>query len=293
MIRKNFQKPDSSIIALVVDDCRMSKNLFCIISSLCLLLSAIAACGGKAAGKKQPEENLTAKKQLQGIWINEDAEDVAFRINGDTLYFPEATSAPVYFRVEKDSFVLYGANTVKYHIIKQSKHLFVFVNQDGDQIRLVKTNDRSYLKMFEHKTAVISVNQNKIIKKDTIIYHNGEKYHTYVQVNPTTYKVVKGTYNDDGVEVDNIYYDNIIHFGLYNGSVKLFSRNLTKNDFKKEVPASFLRQAVFSDMTFQKTDENGIHYLAILAIPDSYSSFIVDVTFSYSGNMSKKVATRQ
>lgn len=104
------------------------------------------------------------KKELQGIWINEDDEDVAFRIKGDTVYFPDTISVPVYFRIERDSFVLYGANKTKYPVIKRTPHLFEFVSQNGEHMRLVKSSDSSYLKLF-NKTSIVSVNQNRLIKR--------------------------------------------------------------------------------------------------------------------------------
>lgn len=244
-------------------------------------------------GKKAVEEDLVAKKELQGIWINEDGEDVAFRIKGDSVYFPDTTSAPMYFRVEADSFVLLGVNTVKYKILKRAPHLFEFINQSGEDVKLVKTDDESYLNVFEQKPKMTEVNQQRLLKRDTVLHYNGEKYHCYVQVNPTTYKVIKATFNDDGVEVDNVYYDNIIHFSVFNGDRKIFSSNLTKQDFAGYVPAQFLKQAVFSDMTYSGIDKDGVHYFAILAIPDSYSSYMVEFIVSYNGKVTKRIRPGQ
>ncbi len=58
---------------------------------------------------------------------------------------------------------------------------------------------------------LLALNQNTLIKRDTVVVRGDEKYHLYVQVNPTSYKVYKSSYNDDGVEVDNVYYDNIVN----------------------------------------------------------------------------------
>ena len=256
---------------------------------LALLAFLCGSCRHKD-GQQGAREDLAAKKALQGIWMNEDEEDVAFRIKGDTVFFPDSTTMPVPFMVQRDTFVLMGANRVAYPIVKRTPHLFVFVNQNGEQVRLVKSNDKSYLGMFDNKPTAIVVNQNKVLKRDTVLVHNGERYHSYVQVNPTTYKVIKAFCNDDGVQVDNIYYDNIIHLGVFNGNRKVFSHNMLRSDFKGLVPDKFLQQMVFSDLTFRRIDDRGLHYSAVLAIPDSMTSFIVEVTVSFNGKVSRRVS---
>lgn len=249
------------------------------------VIMSLVACGNRGVKKHETiDEDLTAKKNLQGIWLNDDDNDVAFRVKGDTVYFPDSTSAPAYFRVERDSFVIVGGNTVKYRIVRQSPNVFVFVNQNGEQIKLLKTDDQSYLDLFSPKT-VLHVNQNKVVKHDTVIYNGDEKYHCYVQINPTTYKVGVASYNDDGVEVDNVYYDNIVNINIFQGANKLFGKDFHKEDFKQKVPAEFLKQAILSDIVFQKVDADGIHYLAVLAMPDSSLSYQVEFVISHSGKM--------
>ena len=59
------------------------------------------ACGEKKVEQQvEPKENAEAKKLLQGIWLNDDAGDVVFKVKGDTVYFPDSTSMPAYFRIE-------------------------------------------------------------------------------------------------------------------------------------------------------------------------------------------------
>lgn len=50
-------------------------------------LSVAASCGKKASPNSTPKEDTRAKELLQGIWLNEDDEDVAFRVKGDTIYY--------------------------------------------------------------------------------------------------------------------------------------------------------------------------------------------------------------
>lgn len=253
----------------------------------CLL--GLTCCGHKAAAPEEVKEDAAAKKLLQGIWLNDDEEDdVAFRVKGDTIYYPDSTSQPVYFYIAGDTLVMKGANVVKYPILKQAAHLFEFKVQNGDVVKLVKTDDKSYLQQFVREHTV-ALNQNMLIKRDTVVTDGEEKFHLYVQVNPTTYKVFKSSYNDDGVEVDNVYYDNIINLNVFRGANKVFSRDFHKQDFKHQVPASFLEQAILSDLVYDHVDKQGVHYLAVLAMPDSSTSYQVEVVISTNGHMSMKV----
>lgn len=106
-------------------------------------LLLILSCSQQPHTKKIIQEDRAAKRMLQGIWINEDGEDVAFRVKGDTIFYPDTTSLPVYFQIIDDTLVLHGAKEAKYHIQKQAEHLFVFENQSGEHITLTKSEDAS------------------------------------------------------------------------------------------------------------------------------------------------------
>lgn len=249
---------------------------------------ALFSCQERKAKPQAVEEDLKAKQLLQGIWVNEDIQDVAFRVKGDTVYYPDSTIQPVYFQIIKDTFVLHGSVEARYPIIRQTAHLFVFRNQAGEEVSLMLSSDSEDAALFA-ANRLKSVNQNKLIKRDTVVAFGGERYHCYVQVNPTSYKVVKSTYNDDDVRVDHFYYDNIVNLHIFHGLRKLFSSDFHKKDFAAKVPADFLGQAVLSDLIFKRIDDRGVHYIAQLAIPDSMSSFEVEVVVSFSGRISMEV----
>lgn len=116
----------------------IAKTLFVL-----LLVLKVSACGNRQNKAVEPTEDLTAKHELQGIWLDEDGEDVAFRVKGDSVYFPDSTSVPTYFRIENHSFVLIGGKTTKYKIMKQTPNVFEFKNQSGETVKLYKTNDAS------------------------------------------------------------------------------------------------------------------------------------------------------
>lgn len=234
------------------------------------------------------QENQEARHMLQGIWINSDGDDIAFRVKGDTISYPDSTSQAVSFKVYADTMVLYGATVVKYPIVKLAPHLFMFRNPYGDIVKLVKSEDPADNYFFSRKQAA-PVNQNRLIKRDTLISYGGKRYHCYVQVNPTSYKVMKTTYTDEGVAVNNVYYDNIVHLSIFLGTERLFSRDFHKKDFSRLVPQPFLRQSVLSDMTFLQADTAGIHYKAEVRIPDSSLSYIVETVIAPSGKYTMQI----
>lgn len=258
---------------------------------VCVMLGTVlaAACGGRASRASQPQENRKAKQMLQGIWINQDDQDVAFKVKGDTVYYADSISQPVYFQIIADTFVLHGAHEVKYPILRQTASLFVFRNLEGEEVHLSLTDDAEAASAFTARHPV-ALNQRQLIKRDTVMVYGDDRYHSYVQVNPTSYKVVKSSYNDDGVVVDNFYYDNIINLHVYRGSQKLFSGDFRKQQFAAKVPADFLAQAVLSDITFGSVDAQGLHYRASLVVPDTMSSFVVMITVSFKGRLSLTVA---
>lgn len=263
----------------------MRKSIF--IVSLALL--TLAGCGHKDnQSSSQPQEDPQAKKLLQGIWLNDDDESVAFMAKGDSIFYPDTTSQPVRFKIVHDSLFLEGAQTVKYQIIKQAAHLFEFKNQNGDVVKLTRSTDKEDAYVFlGHRP--VALNQNRLIKRDSVVAYGKDKYHCYVQVNPTTYKVIKAVYNDEGVEVENVYYDNIIHLSIFKGGTQIFSHDLRKNDFKGKVPDDYLPNAILSDLTFTRADAEGVHHSASICIPDSPSSYLVDVCVSYDGKLTMKV----
>ena len=258
------------------------KQLLFLVSLACLAL--VTACQHKAVEKTAIEEDLEAKKMLQGVWINDGIEDVAFRIQGDTVYYPDSTSVPVYFYVAHDTLVMKGSNEVKYPIQKLAEHLFIFKSTTGDVVKLVKTDDKSYLQQFTDETP-IALNQNTLIKRDTVVLAGDVRLHLYVQINPTTYKVYQSSLNNDGVEVDNVWYDNIINVNVFEGNCKLFSRDFHKKDFSRYVPKEFLEQAILTDMVYGSSSEEGVVFFAVLAKPDSSLSYQVEVSISRTGKL--------
>jgi hypothetical protein len=257
----------------------------CIIAFL-FCLSFLACKQQRADGSiNDASEDLEAKAMLQGIWIESETEEVSFLAKGDTIFFPDSTSQPSYFCIVRDSFCL-GEN--RYAITKQTEHLFCFQNQAGEEVRLEKSeNKEDSLAFSDNQPEILSLNE--VLKIDSVVSFGGERYHWYIAVNPTRYKVTKETYNSDGVSVENVYYDNIIHISLYRGSACLFSRDFKKQMFADDVPQQFLEQAVLGNIKYDHVDSRGVHFNANLCIPDVASCYLVETLIGFDGQMTKKL----
>lgn len=244
------------------------------------LLLVLTACRPQT-GDEPEEEDLEAKAMLQGIWRENETEEVSFRAEGDTIYFADAASMPVSFRVVGDSISL---GDTRYAIVKLTDYQFWFKNQAGDERHLTKSVEADDSIVFEHAEPEI-LTLTEVLKRDSVVFFGGERYHWYVAVNPTTYKVNKMTYNTEGMGVENVYYDNIIHVSLYKGADCLFSRDFKKQTYEQNVPEHFLSQAILGNMEYDHIDAAGLHFHARLCIPDGASCYLVETLISFKGEL--------
>lgn len=253
------------------------------------LLLMLAACNSNTgpAAPQADEEDTQAKQLLQGIWVNEDDENPLFYMQGDSVYFPDNAGEPQHFAVITDTLIIYGTNHTKYPIERLADHLFIFRNQTGETIRLVKIDDGSYDSFFMTSSSrttetTAELNQRRTLRTDTVVMAGDERYHCYLQVNPTTYKVYKSVYNDEGVEMENIYYDNTIYLAIFSGAQKLYSHEFTKADFAGHISEDILRQTILNDISIDKVAPTQISYRAQLALPDTPTSYILQVVVTLS-----------
>jgi len=258
-----------------------------ILGGMCLLLMAVSCKpqGGGQDATVEAEESAEAKALLQGIWIENETQEVAFRAEGDTIYYPDSTSQPAYFCIIDDSLCL-GPN--RYPIVKQSEYVFWFQNQTGDLRKFVKSESEDDTLAFVHQRPEILM-ATEVIKMDSVVFLDGERYHWYVAVNPTRYKVVKTTYNSEGVGVENVYYDNIIHISLFKGTSCLYSHDFNKQMYADNVPKDFLNQAVLGNMQYDHIDSHGVHFDATLCIPDGASFYMVETLVGFDGKVTMKL----
>ena len=255
------------------------------LSIIIMLTVLLAGCSRKGGQSGALPEDEGAKSLLQGVWVDGENGDVSLRVQGDTIYFADSTSMPSYFRVYGDS--LFMGSGTSYAIVKQTQNLFWFTNHNGDVIKLQKSTDPVDETEFVTDSPRV-LNYTHQVKIDSVVSYDGNRYHWYVAINPTKYKVTKRSYNDDGIEVENVYYDNIMHVSVFLGAQKLFSSDFRKQMYAKFVPENFLDEAILANMEYSHHDDKGIHFNATLCIPDGASCYIVESLVDYHGGMTMK-----
>lgn len=253
---------------------------------LFLFFCLVTACSDRGANAVVlDDENKEAKAMLQGIWKNGETEDVAFKAEGDTLFYPDTLTTPVHFLIANDTFVVGNHSDTRYAIVKQTLNLFVFKNPSGELSRFVKSiEDGDSVYFSSHKT-LEATQTSEVMKHDTVVTFCGQRYHCYVTINPTKFKVTRSTYNSDGMATDRVFYDNIIHLSVYQGDRKLFSSNISKQLFVNHVPHAFLSQAVLGNIKLSSVDSEGFHFDTTICIPEGASCYLLDINISLEGRM--------
>jgi hypothetical protein len=259
------------------------KNIF-YATVFALFLCSLSSCHGnkKASG---PKENLVAKQEMQGIWVDDDTESPLMRIKGDSIYYADIQTQPVSFKVINDTLFTYGNATATYKIIKRMKYTLCLQSGTGEQMNLHKSEDPTDISAFTHKAAPLPV-YNTQVKRDSVVMFDNVRYRAYTYINPSRKKVVCSSVSEDGFQVDNVYYDNVMHICVYKGAQCLYGSDINKNTFGNLVSDDFLAQAILADMRFTKVSKDGFHYQATLQQPESYISSIIELVISFEGKLS-------
>lgn len=259
-----------------------------------LTLLLLVACGGDQRRDDAVlvvEPDSVAMQRLNGIWVDAETQTVVFRVDGDSLFYPNSSSQPVRFTIYEDTLLLYTADSVRFPIIRQKDYSFVYESLSGDSITLLRSeNPLDSLIFFStgHEYAPILLNEE--VSRDTVVFSpSNERYHLYIKVNPTHYRVVQTTFTDEGLPIENVYFDNIIHVGVYNGRDKLFSHDFVKADFAELIPQEFLKGAILSNGEFGNVDRDGCHFNITLCQPNGSSCYVVSVVVDYRGQLEKKL----
>lgn len=262
-------------------------NYIFLVAILLVTVSFACSCngGGKSDVSVDSQEDLEAKKKLQGTWKNDLEGDYVFSFKGDSIYFTDSVSIPASFCVINDTLIVNSSKPVKYAIKSLNSTQFTFINMNGDEVELVKDEAVDLSSIGQHAQAQTNVNQGKTIKNDSVMNVGSHRYHVYTQVNPTTYKVFQQTTNDDGLNVEQIFYDNIVYVGVFDGGQKIFGQDFAKKAFEQKVPKNYLSNAILSEITIDKATTEGINLTAILAIPNSSTTFHVNMLISQEGKV--------
>lgn len=245
------------------------------------------SCNGKP--KEASANDGKAAELFQGIWLDDDSETVIFRVEGDTIYYADMQNAPVCYKIEEDSLYMYGSEVSRYKIDKQGEHIFWFHSLSGDIVKLHKSENAEDSLAFSGKNVQIIPIYTEVTERDSVVMYNGRRYRAYVYINPSKMKVYKTSYSEEGISVDNVYYDNVIHICVYEGKQNLYACDITKRMFENIIPLDFLNQAILADMHFDSIDSSGYHYQASLCIPETSLCYVVNLSVSFDGKLSMEV----
>ncbi|MGL4518540.1 MAG: DUF4738 domain-containing protein [Phocaeicola sp.] len=227
-----------------------------------------------------PVENLEAKAQLQGVWMDENSSQLIFQVIGDSLFYIGDELLPASFQIVQDTLVIQGSSTNKYKIKQQNEYSFSFVSPLGELISLRKTE-------LDQEVEPIHISQPPLYRektqKDEIIAYQGKRYRGYAYINPSTKRVTRSEMTDEGLEVDRVFYDNVIHICVYEGKKRIFGKDITKQLFEQLIPADFLLGAILSDMDFVSVTSSGYHYHALVCAPQGVTCYQVRISISFAG----------
>ncbi|MCD8288512.1 MAG: DUF4738 domain-containing protein [Prevotella sp.] len=245
-------------------------------------LLSIVACKGKQDGQAVDEDVA----MLAGVWQNADDDSYVFRIEGDTIYYADRTLLPVHFCIRRDTMLIEGATTTKYVLEQITPNVLRFRNASGEMVRLYKAAEKvDDAEFYSAEETMLEVTQ-QLTKSDTVVVAGTKRYHCYVQVNPTTFKVVKSEMNNEGMDVGKIYYDNIVNVAVYDGARRVYFHDFKKQEFAAFVPEEIMPLCILSDIVYASCSSDGIVFEAQLRVPESASSYIACIRISPEGGMS-------
>ena len=251
-----------------------------------LLTILLIACNNtKKQNSLEQSENVKAKELMQGIWIDDESDIPLLFIKGDTIYYANSQSTPVYFKIIKDTLYTFGNELARYQIDKQTEYSFSFHSLADNIVKLHKSEDPNDSLAFSGKPVEIIPIYTEVTQKDSVVFYNGIRYRAYVYINPSKIKVIKTTYSEEGISMDNIYYDNIMHICIYEGRKCLFPSDITKQMLENVISTDFLQQSILSEMNFKNVDRKGFHYQATVCIPESSVCNIADLSVSFDGKL--------
>ena len=256
----------------------------------CLLFLLCCCTNKKETDLLERVEDLKAKELLQGIWVDDENDIPWMRVEGDTIYFVDPLHVPVYFKIIKDSLYTFGNEVGHYRIDQQSESAFCFHALSNYAIKLYKSeNLDDSLAFYGKKHEPIPI-YTEVTQRDSILFYNNIRYRAYVYINPSTIKVIKTTYSEEGLSLDYVYFDNIIHICVYRGKDCLYANDISRKMFVDMIPDELLKASILSEMNIMGVDRTGFKYQAIVCIPESYECRFIDLTVGFDGKLDMRLA---
>ena len=244
-----------------------------------LLILLMASCSENS--QKRVKENRTTdpnvKQQLQGVWLDKNTESPVLEIEGDSLLYASKSDVRMPYLVIGDTLFVKGLRTVAYEILEQTEHTLGIRTPLGDEMYLYKDENGNIT--IEQPDVLELEPVTKVVKKDSVIMVGKNRYHAYITINPTSFKVVRPGVTEDGFSIDNVYYDNIIHICVYEGKKELCGKDIKRSMFEGIVPSEFLSVSILQDMNFVGMQNERFLFNAMLRVPDGpsyYANVLID-----------------
>ena len=182
---------------------------------LLTLIAMFSSCRSRQGSESVAEPimaDTVAMHRLEGIWLDDETDAVVFRIVGDSIFYPDTINLPARFAIFDDTLVVYGSTDARYPIDHIGDYTFTYQSLTGE-MKVRRSDDPEDTLFFTHREyAPILLEQR--LRRDTIVFAEGERYHLYIDVSPTQRRVYKTIYTDEGMAVENAYFDNIIHISV-------------------------------------------------------------------------------
>lgn len=233
-------------------------------------------------------EDEEAKRIIQGVWINEEEEVPSLMTRGDSIFYPDTTSLPAKFWIANDSLYIKGNNTNQYKIISLSEHVLEFQNQNNESIRLVRDSSKRFQKAFKQVRSY-ALNIFRTYDMDTVSINNNIRTECKIHLEPTSERVIKSSYNDDGIEVDNLYLDNVANTRILVGGKEIYAHAFRKHEFSTSIPKEFMAKSILRELQFSYADTNAVYLDAIVGIPDASTCYVIELKIDMKGKLTKKL----
>lgn len=256
---------------------------------LIALAALLAMAGCRRGTDTAANEDRQAKQMLQGIWMDDENENAVFWVRGDSIFYPDSTSQPAKFWVYGDSLYIQGHTELRhYKITKQAPHLFKFINEMGDEVKLTKDSGETLRGQF-NVYRPYAINVLRHYSSDTLFHADGSRWEVKVKVEPTTDPVIKTDYNDVGIEVDNLYLDNQARVTVLFDGVVVYDHDFVKDEFARYMPKDMVSKSMLRYMDLFGADSTSVYLDATVGIPDASSSYVIETRIQRDGKTSMRV----
>lgn len=265
---------------------RLQTGMVCMLAALALLMGSCAGRGGKSTEERQDPE---AKRLLQGAWLTADGGEAAFMVRGDSLFYADNTSLPARVWVCGDSLYVQSATVRAYHISKQAEHLLKFDNVYGEEMKLVKADDGASTAAFT-QARPYAMNLTRVEDEDTLAALDGaDGTSVSIHTEPASDRMAKSVFNDLGMEVDNMYLDNVSTVSLRSAAGEYFRHDFRKAEFAALVPRDFMSTAILRGVEYAGRDARAVYLSASIGVPDAETCYVAEIKVTPDGRYTTRL----